>query len=172
MARRRQDHWTRRVSRSRLAAIHAALDQGESAAVVYGRFRVAQAGVTLRCFQAYSRERRVGLAPLGDADLAAAQAPAATVDDAIAATIDAMTLALRGQPTLAQSSMALSALVAERKRQEAEERGRLATELLAAKVAGIKAELRRGVEQRSESGAKALTREDVYDLVDQVMRGS
>jgi hypothetical protein len=70
---------------------------------------------------------------------------------------------------LAQTLRAVVTLEQLRLAEQAEQR---AAELHELKLADLRSQVKAAVEDKTAGGTQTLTREDVYDLVDQVMRGA
>lgn len=97
----------------------------------------------------------------------------AALSTATALCIEAITETLLagriGKLDVAKALRSLAALKQVAISEQAELR---AQELHELKLADLRSQLRGAVESKTAAGTKTLTREDVYDLVDQIMRGA
>jgi len=143
----------------------------ESVASIYRRFGLAQRGVILRGFQRYVSDLRAR----HEGERLVASEP----DVGEVSWNEIERRAMRGMLERLQAGDAkmyeLALVVGrrhERERIDIEQRAeKRATELHQVKLEQLSKDLRKQVEERTE-GDKSLTRADVYDLIDQVMRGT
>lgn len=166
-----------------LERIHAALAAGEEQRAVYARFNVSQYGCSPRTFRHYADvyrrdwiDRRETPGPPPGTALDLLEQVTAALQDSLSA----------GRMKDGKLPEVLNSLVKLARLQQLEEDGRRKDERLAQladankraqeqhelKIADMRKAMKAAVETKTESGAKPITREDVYDMIDQVMRGA
>jgi len=100
--------------------------------------------------------------------------PAPPPERILAATLEAMELALVTPDAVPPYKLPdfVKAMLAIRDLTLSEQANRRAEELHEIRLADLRSKVKTAVEDKTAGGTKSLTREDVYDLVDQVMRGA
>lgn len=178
-----QVHFTKLLPPELLARLDALIDGGQkSAREIFVELGLVKhvAERTLRTYVTRRRRERAARADSepGKAELcstgdssSASESPASS-DALLAASIDkAYSAVLAGQvkaSTLASLMIAVSALKGSKVREEADRRAGEKHEVWKAEKSR---QLKSSVDEKTQNGAKSLTRDDVYDLVDKVMRG-
>ena len=175
--------WTSKASRPVLERIQAAIAGGDEQRVIYARFNISQYGCSPRTFRRYAdwyRREWQDRQPTPEPTPGTALDLLEQVTDAIQDSLSAGRLKDGKLPEVLNSLVKLARL------QQLEEDGRRKDERLAQladankraqeqhelKIADMRKALKAAVETKTESGAKPITREDVYDMIDSVMRGT
>ena len=143
----------------------------ESTRSIYNRFGLAQRGLNFETFRKYVSTRRLARVRTDAEPVTLDKVP--DWDE-----LDQWARRYAMERLHAGDAKVYELLLVSRSKREAdkakiEERiDARAEELHKIKIDQLSKDLRKDVETKSEGGTKTLTREDVYDLIDQAMRGS
>lgn len=165
----RSTSWLKELTGDQRAELEALLAERLPAAEIYRRLRLHRYVSP----GAFRRWRKTGAAPEGRPASAAQPGAPPSIEALIEASLRTLHQAVLAQsvPEYALPRV-LTALAGLQRLAIEEQAERRAAELHELKLTQLRQSLRQAVEAASQSGAEPLTREAVYDLVDQVMRGA
>ena len=156
--------WTAKISTALLERIKHAVLADRDATEVFNSFNLVQYGVSRRTFRRYALRWRRDAEQRKQSSPPSRSGPDRTLESALRAMQEALDAKRLKSYTLPSFVKALIDLRELNIKEESEKR---AAELHEMKLR----ELRKAVDKQTEGGAKSLTRGDVYDLIDNVMRG-
>ena len=169
---RGRSSWTTKVSELVLDRINTRIDfTMDDAEAIHLALNLQQYGVAKRTFRNYvavrrrQRAARIEAGQVGPPGSASPQSLLQLSLDALTEAIVAKTINPAAIPSAVKAVVSLSELTL---KEDAAER---AEELHEIKLAQLREKMKVAIDEKTEDGAKELTRADVYDLVDKVMRG-